>query len=510
MYRLIVVDDEEIIREGLMYGVNWEPLGFEVAAGFEDGADALEWLDRNGCDVVLTDIMMARMSGLELAQKVYESHPEVRVLILSAYQEFEYARTAIRWGVVDYLLKPIRTQEIRQVFSRLRDTLDRESDEASSFTDGQRRELLELAQTHFFRTLLSGQIASGTELEQGLKLLGLSPELADRPVVLYSAGRREKGEDEVRTGDAIGRALTRLGETAFCIPSEGDTCTVLEIPEENAESHIREELGEDFEVCRISELMSMRSLVGRARQEQRDALTLDTAERLGEAVSLALMSRYRLFVLRLNNDDRSGLAELFAAYLHELEHFLDPQTQLGYLRFMVKSLLSGIAADYSRQNIDVRALTGGHYNSMKVLEAADLESLHETGLLMLEHLRRGLHRKDDEAAPNFMIQRIEQYIHENLAGDVSAEKLARIAHMNPTYFGRYFKKNTGEFVGDYILRLRIERAVELLREGKHKTSDIASQVGFSTPKYFYFQFKKATGYTTTEYCRYVLAEEKKR
>ena len=126
MYRLIVVDDEDIIREGLCLGVDWKSMGFEVAADFEDGDSALSWLEENECDVVMTYIMMARTGGLELAQQVREKYPGVRVLILSGYQEFEYAKTAMRYGVSDYLLKPLRTAELRSVFAGLREELDRE------------------------------------------------------------------------------------------------------------------------------------------------------------------------------------------------------------------------------------------------------------------------------------------------------------------------------------------------------------------------------------------------
>ena len=511
MYRLIVVDDEDIIREGLCLGVDWKSMGFEVAADFEDGDGALSWLEENECDVVMTDIMMARTGGLELAQQVREKYPGVRVLILSGYQEFEYAKTAMRYGVSDYLLKPLRTAELRSVFARLREELDRERRD-ESMTQRQNREFLAAARTNFFRTLLSGQIRSEKELELHLTLLGLPRGLCDSPLFLCAVERQgEAGEDWIE----------RLTET---LPEEAEGCRLFALPDSQercrlliaapplqgrldsaAEYRIRpvldrleERLGVSLRLSRT--LLSTRSLVGSAHE---DFEPLDAAERINEAASLALMSRYKLFVLRLNNDDQAGIEELLGAYMTELAHFLDPEAHFGYMRFMLKSLIASIAADYGRSGIDTAALTDGAFDGCRLLECADWDDLRETALGMLGVLRQALQQR--ETSPNYMIKRIEQYIREHLDSDISSEKLARIAHMNPSYFGRYFKKNTGEFINEYILRLRIEKAIELLREGRHKVGSISRMVGFSNPKYFYYQFKKSTGYTTTEYCRYVLA-----
>jgi len=119
IYSLIIIDDEEMIRNGLSRFGNWESLGFRVAATFEDGKEALEYLKETPVDVVLTDIRMAEVSGLDLAEEIAETRPETSVVIMSGYRDFDYARRAIQSSVYDYLLKPIEMETLFQTFQSL-------------------------------------------------------------------------------------------------------------------------------------------------------------------------------------------------------------------------------------------------------------------------------------------------------------------------------------------------------------------------------------------------------
>lgn len=124
MYRLIIADDEALIRAGLFYRNDWNKMGFEVVAMLEDGTDVLKVLEEQRVDVLLTDICMYQVSGLELANIVQKKYPWMKVVLLSGYQEFEYAREAIRCGVYEYLLKPIDYDKLREIFGKIRQELD--------------------------------------------------------------------------------------------------------------------------------------------------------------------------------------------------------------------------------------------------------------------------------------------------------------------------------------------------------------------------------------------------
>jgi two-component system, response regulator YesN len=126
LYRLLIVDDEPIILSGMCQVVNWQDLGFTVAATAKDGQEALEIIEREKIDVVFSDVRMPRMSGLELSEHIMAHHPEIKVVILSGYNEFEYAQKAIRHGVFAYILKPSVNEEISETFTALKQEMDEE------------------------------------------------------------------------------------------------------------------------------------------------------------------------------------------------------------------------------------------------------------------------------------------------------------------------------------------------------------------------------------------------
>ncbi len=127
MYKVIIADDEPFIRTGLLYRNPWHEMGFEVVAMKEDGSEVLQFLEEERADVLLTDICMLRVSGLEVAGIVREKYPWMKVVLLSGYQEFEYAREAIRHQVCDYLLKPVECDQLQELFARIKMELDENS-----------------------------------------------------------------------------------------------------------------------------------------------------------------------------------------------------------------------------------------------------------------------------------------------------------------------------------------------------------------------------------------------
>lgn len=124
MYKLIIVDDEKNIREGLALCYPWKELGFEVAGSFPNGKEALEYIERCCVDVVLSDIRMPKMDGLMLAEHLFKNYPHICTVLLSGYAEFEYARTAIRFQVREYILKPVKYEDIIAVFTEIKEALD--------------------------------------------------------------------------------------------------------------------------------------------------------------------------------------------------------------------------------------------------------------------------------------------------------------------------------------------------------------------------------------------------
>ncbi len=125
LYRLIIADDEQIIRTGLIHNVDWEELGFSVAADFMDGQDVIEYLEKESADVVLTDIQMCQVSGLEVARWIAQHKPDIKVVIISGYKEFELVKEAMDMNAMGYVLKPFKIRELRSVFMKVRQELEK-------------------------------------------------------------------------------------------------------------------------------------------------------------------------------------------------------------------------------------------------------------------------------------------------------------------------------------------------------------------------------------------------
>ena len=129
LYRIMLVDDEEEIRLGIIKKIKWEDYGFEIIADAENGRDALEKAEKLKPDIIITDIKMPFMDGIELGKKITEIMPSTKLIILTGFDDFKYAREAIKINVIDYVLKPINSAEFSEILSKLKIQLDREYDE---------------------------------------------------------------------------------------------------------------------------------------------------------------------------------------------------------------------------------------------------------------------------------------------------------------------------------------------------------------------------------------------
>ena len=166
-YSVLMADDEEEILEIILKKLNWEELGFKIAGSARNGVEALELAEEIQPDVVMTDIKTPYMDGLTLAHKVKEINPKVKIIIISGFDDFEYAKEAIKLEAEEYLLKPINSEELAKVFSRIKEGLDRELDEERNVDKLKNyyMESLPLMQESIYMALLQGQLRDERKAE---------------------------------------------------------------------------------------------------------------------------------------------------------------------------------------------------------------------------------------------------------------------------------------------------------------------------------------------------------
>lgn len=195
-YRIVIVDDEEDIREGLNDLVDWSGLGYTVAARLEDGREAISYIRSYPVDVILTDIKMTFVSGLELAKYVFDRQLPIKMVLISGYKEFEFAQQALHYQVAHYLLKPTNLGDIHRVFRELSAVLDKEKadKERSLGIQSRNEEMMSLLRWQFFSDLIAGSLSDLEELRRRLPWTGLSLDPDNSPVCVYTIRIPDNGQ----------------------------------------------------------------------------------------------------------------------------------------------------------------------------------------------------------------------------------------------------------------------------------------------------------------------------
>ncbi len=412
---LVIVDDERIIREGLRDMVDWRALGFRVAACFEDGREALEFIESNRVQAILTDIRMADVSGIDIARHISEKMPDVRVVILSGYRDFEYARGALRYHAWRYLLKPVDFGELETVFREL----NREIGGGAS--GGREGALVPVVRRQFYSDLVSERFVSTAQLRYRSAELGLRVDF-DRCTCALIV---------VRIGPtADGRGIDSISG-----------------------------------VVRAGVLNSMVS--------QTRSFTLDEI--------MAFAGRVVAIGVSIEASDEETFRRRVAIEMKRVAAMLCEAFQVA---------------------IDVRTVAS--FGSL-----SGLLSSHPARLIEQALQERTPYRPapgDESSDPT--LRRVQEYLRENCSSDISLADAADRAFLSPVYFSKYFKEHTGISFTRYLAQLRVEKAIALFRENRHKVHEVGRLVGYRSPRYFSRVFKRMTGYSPREYCRRVLAMER--
>ena len=351
MYKLMIVDDEDIIRNGLKKHMDWENLGFNVVCLLEDGCEAISYLQSNHVDVILSDIKMYDVSGIDLARHVSENYPTIKMVLFSGYKEFDYAMNAIKYGACDYVLKPIVTEELASVFAKIRNVLDCEKN-----------------------------TVSGSVMHLSL-----------------------------------------------------------------------------FEGAEYHEILSC-------------------CNTLVEAISTGntgLMYVYHQKLIEfMHNKPNEFVFFVITKLIDDLYMHLD-QTSFNLPDSLQKNIF------FARMN----------YTNADIL----LSQAGELFNMLCDYLSK---KKEDTRKS--LIIRAKKYINDNLSSDFSSEEVAKNIFVSSGYLSRLFKNITGQNIIDYIIKCRINRAIELIREGRYSTKEVSEMVGYNNVDYFHKSFRKHTGYTVKQ------------
>ncbi|SEU18024.1 response regulator [Paenibacillus sp. NFR01] len=536
MFKVLIVEDERWEREGLVEFLDWPALGVDTVDTAFDGIDGLEKAVRLRPDIIVTDIQMPGMNGLDMAKRVREELPQVHIVILTGYDDFEYAREAIRFHAAEYLLKPVEEEEMLTVMRRVVRACEEER--RLQLEEAEKLDLLEAGRKAFLRHALSDLLAGRAEgLEQaadvGAHLSGYGERLpAGYAVWILRSpldggidaleGRAETALDRPVLAQAIGGGVHADFALLFALEAEeaqrqAELAPLLlrELAEAYAAEHPGEPSGGEgrwilvrdagmaaLEQAPAAYAQALRSLkaavwsglsgivAAGAEEEARQRFVRD-AEALGRGVRELEKAVRASFGSGREAEALDAIDEIFA----RLAEY--PGAGPAY----VGGLLSGLIEHL--ETLAAPAHPGAAEKGASSLEALlDCESradMKRYVLAVIRSIAARLHEKR-ENKEEYVVDRVIRLVEERYGNpELSLAYLAAEVFVSPNHLGMLFKKNTGKTPIEFIQSHRLSRAEELLRTTKQRVSVIAEKVGIPNTSYFGTLFKQAYGMSPGEY-----------
>lgn len=516
----MIVEDEEIIRDGLANFIDWESIGFDIVAKTEDGRDALEYLENHVVDVVLTDIKMTFVSGLELAKYFYENQLETKVVIISGYKEFEYARQAIKYNVDNYLLKPFDVDTVIPVFEGIKKGLDleRERKIKSEKEKKEYHDLIPLLRDQFFLDLLVGAIKDKDEIKRKLKLLkfDLIPEKTMCIIVNFYISKINKeakmGREDIY--NSICNFIKGTRKDIYYIPIRNNIQGVLQIIifsekfkdtkkfqlsiseylnkiTQQAESilsiNVRYELKYSYKcLYELIELKNRLKFLESSNKEKTNTLLPRQYDFLQE--------QQKLFFSYLNEGDFKAIYNLMDSLMDRLIHF-----DINYVRNYLINLVSMLSNRSKELEIDLYKITKGNCDYNLLFDMDDMIEISQWCKQIFNCIKNEIDENKTEYHQKQIILKAKEYIEDNFNKDLSLEDIAEHVFLSPVYFSRLFKKETNENFIDYLKKVRIIKAKRLLKNTDNRIYEISQQVGYKSSKYFSRLFREYTGSTPSNY-----------
>lgn len=517
MLSIMIIDDEDPIRRGLEKIISRLSEHYMVVGSFTNGFEASQELDRLAPDVIITDIKMPYMDGLRFIEELRRRLPEARCLILSGYNDFEYARTAMKYGVDDYLIKPVDKEELLANLSRIHEQVKAARQEkAKEELLSQKARMSDLLlKEQLLRKLLSGETAAaelnGTEAEP--ILAALSKPFAVLAIRASSQGMKEQLLDWGRAmaPSGMGSAAVESQVVALILPGSGMEETVRlahrtalrlmnELQFEAKGKFVigvsGEYEGAELAAAAYREALSA-ALAGIYKREPFAVVLAKETGSLAPDPSLATRWMDGAFAGSLERLDAEGVRGSLEEIFREIERVKLPYPDLA--QFMANLLYTAVQKVDGLLDELVKLTPPGVGVYQSVADFFTVGELKErvVHLLELGVYNLAATRKD---GGNRVIETIKQLILQDYDKDVELTELSEKVFLNPSYLSTLFKQETGLTITQYVLQLRIMKSKELLKKRLDlKVYEVGEQVGYPDSIYFNKVFKKAVGVTPKEY-----------
>ncbi|MEW9667294.1 response regulator [Ammoniphilus sp. 3BR4] len=528
MYKVVIVDDDRIIRRGLS-SIPWEDIGFQLVGEASDGEMGLQVIAETCPHIVISDIKMPFMDGLEMAGSIKKNYPAIKVILLTGYDDFKYAQEAIKIRAFDYLLKPVDREVLIEKVKMAASELENEQKAQKQMNEG-----MPFLRQRFLKKLIHNQCRPD-EIDKELEFLGveLKGPLFSAFLIKLDDGLPHTGE---KKDDIFGSEILKFCVYNICeeildeekcgivFDSDRDELVLIyssnEVPE-TASQHmyaLAERIRESVKMylkktvtIAMGRVHSNIPGISQAYEEARSAIEFRHLIGKDKVFSIAdtglppnsnpdpIKGIENELLLKV----KLGLSLEAFAVIEELKNQLLSQKyiSLHHVRLMATQiivLLFKEAEEWAEGWVDRhREDLTNHYHEINQLQTVaeivkKLESV-VTSLVSYVNMKR-------EGQKNATVDLAMRFIEENYFKEgLSLQDVAKEVHISPTYLSILFKQEKNINFSDFLFETRMKKAMELLRHQNLKTYEVAEKVGYGNPQYFSVSFKKYTGYSPLEF-----------
>jgi len=538
MIKIFLVEDEVIIRQGIKENIPWESHGFEFVGEASDGELAYPMIKKFQPDIVITDIKMQFMDGLELSTIIKKVLPDTKIIILSGYGEFDYAKKAIGIGVTDYLLKPISSVKLLEAVERVAGLIrtEREKEELLRKYEKETAERFKLEWRRLFMGIVDQMLTSRQILERAGEL-GIDFNAVCYNVLLIKLmtdkgsyeNMPEYSEELIRITEETENHINGIADVISISREAEGWILVLKAEEEQGicalenqvHDNIRKITGESKNIgyfigvgktaARITELAESYREAGKAFasrffKEPNQMVYYSEVEQPDECESEDIILR----MAGTARIDRNLITRfLTSGTMEETENFVEglfrdvgeEQYKSQILRqYIVVDMYFSVVGFLEKLGESAEAIED-EYGDVKEM-AAQLDTVENMKVYLLGMLSEAIRIRDTEAANQYtiLLRKAKEYIKQNFQNkEISLNSVAAHVNISPSYFSTLFRQETGQTFIEYLTGLRLDKAKEYLMCTSMNTTEIGCEVGYGGSHYFSYIFKKTQNCTPKEY-----------
>lgn len=525
MLQALIVDDEPSHIQGLIRHIPWMNLGYAIPLTAETGEEAVPMLQDNAIHVLITDITMPGMNGIELAAEAKIIHPEIQILVISGYNEFEFAQDAIEVGAQGYVLKPLKLGEIERKLTAFRQTIEniKQINEQTLQLQTMVSDSRELLKESFVYELLEdepmeeGMLSSWSHLldlpglTQGILLVAavlddfnVSVREARSRLMLNSALRQSVTVSLQELGFILAAAIKPDGVAVILVNPTSDKRMLLDKQMTFVQDYMRNTYQVSVTIG-ISREGRKWEETGQLYREVKYTVADARQSDNGLLVHVGRMERKVYEDLRDREIMLPGLLSLAEGddpvlLIEEVGKAFEQMDAKAHSFAYIQSFSISLIGELSRKLWnDVEAVT--YLSNRAWHRLLECKTVHVMQAIVLEYMDSafGLARKERTLRQHHLINRIASYIADQLPASMTVKQLADRFHISAGHLSVLFKKETGQTISDFVKSLRMNKAKELLQDPTIRIYEVSERIGFQTPAYFTYQFKKYEGCTPQEY-----------